>query len=580
MKNNFFINKKPLIYSLFLIAVFICSLILSSSFSLNFAISLTEKIIHRTLRDHTKWINILKGVVHIPLLVSILLFIIQYTIAGNNIAKKNIELWEKFLSEINQKKYLYFFIIITTFFLFAFYKILDADILYADDISRSHDGDRNWISFGRYVSEFLSILIHCTIQLTDIAPLTQFIAILFMSCTIIILLYILSDNGSINFIYAIPLCYTFLSPYFQQCFCYRFDSPYMTLAVLLPVIPFIFKDDLKSYSFMSFVMLILCCMSYQAGQSIYIMLVIFLSFHKLINGDDFKTIFYFIIYSILSYAAALIIYELLFAANTNRTDTDYYYSTKLSVSSLITNLKLYFTDLSHSAGGLLTRTCLYISVIISLIGTTLKSKINKFVTATAYIFILIFALSLSIGPYILFEQTLLSGRVYLGFNVLTALILFSAFKTSFELFINQKIKFLVLIPVILCIYSTVSFLYTFGNCLKEQKEYNNFRYTLLLNDLSTLVDSEKNIYISFGGSIGYCNAFELAEKKYSLDTIPLSPNEHSIWNIDYCYRFNFMFKDEFFDHKPDWPLLESNYYHNIYGQDNHFYIELKNHKSL
>lgn len=57
----------------------------------------------------------------------------------------------------------------------------------------------------------------------------------------------------------------------------------------------------------------------------------------------------------------------------------------------------------------------------------------------------------------------------------------------------------------------------------------------------------------------------------------ISPRENGFWDEDFCYRFNFMFKNETFLNKPDWELLKSNYYHNIYGKNNHFYIELKNH---
>lgn len=577
MKNNFIINKKPLIYTILLAAIFICSFLLSTSFALNFAINFTEKIISRTLRDHTKWINILKGLVHIPLLSSIIVFSIQYTLIGNQIAQTIKELWSNFISEIKQKKYFFLFITVTLFFLFSFYNIIHADILFADDMSRSHDGDRNWISFGRYISEFLSIILHCTIKLTDIAPLTQFISILLMSCTVITLLIVISDNNKINFIYIIPLCYTFLSPYFQQCFCYRFDSPYMTLAVLLPVIPFIFKNDIKAYSFMSFLMLIFCCMSYQAGQSVFIMIVIFIAFQRLINGDKIQDIFYFVLSSIIVYAAALIIYELLFAANTNRTDDNFYYSTKLSLKSFIYNLKIYIIDITHNSGGLLTRSCILISLLISCVGVYLKTKINKILSLFLYFILLLLSLLLSLGPYILFENTLFSGRIYMGYNVLISLLLYSSISTIFEFTTTRNKKVLFSLPLVICIYSSISFLYTFGNCLKEQKEYNKFRYTLIVEDLIDFINEEQTIYIAFKGTVGYCNSYEIAAKRYPLCEIPVMPSEGSIWNTDFGFQYNFLFEDEDVSTKPDWPLLISNYYHNIYGQNNHFYIELKNH---
>ena len=82
-----FINKpettKEKLFLFLLILICIFSFALSQSFSLEFVISLAEKVIHRTLRDHTKWINILSGVVHIPILKCIILIFRNFTLLGN-----------------------------------------------------------------------------------------------------------------------------------------------------------------------------------------------------------------------------------------------------------------------------------------------------------------------------------------------------------------------------------------------------------------------------------------------------------------------------------------------------------------
>ena len=104
---------------------------------------------------------------------------------------------------------------------------------------------------------------------------------------------------------------------------------------------------------------------------------------------------------------------------------------------------------------------------------------------------------------------------------------------------------------------------------------------MIYDDLNDLVDPTQNIYISFEHNVGFCNAFEIALKKYPhlKNTVPCMPSSGSIWNTDYSYRFNFMFDD---DESPDsnLPLLKSSYYHDIYGADNHFRIDLHNHLSL
>ena len=576
-----FINKpettKEKLFLFLLILICIFSFALSLSFSLEFVISLAEKVIHRTLRDHTKWINILSGVVHIPFLTCLILIFRNFTLLG----KKTIELSKNetsnFKTFISKKETKLLFVFVLVFFVFATRQLISADILFQDDISRNHDGDRNWISFGRYISEFLSILIHSTIKLTDVAPLTQYISIFFMAVSIVILVYCIDPESKHPYLTMIPLTFLYLSPYFQDCFLFRFDSPYMVLAVLFPIIPFIYKDNLYSFSYSIFISLILCCMCYQAGSSVYIILVIYFTYNKFVKGEKLSEIGKFVLCSIIAYAASLLIYQLLFSANTTRSDADYYYSTKLTLSALIPNLKYYSSIIFTQTGGLLTKACIFICIALSAFISIKNSKNNKILTLIVFILALILAFALSTGPYIIFETTMLTGRTFMGINCLIAILLY----TSFSYLSSEKYLKIAIIPAVLCIYSSIAYLYTLGNCLSEQKNYNEFRYQMIYDDLNDLVDPTQNIYISFEHNVGFCNAFEIALKKYPhlKNTIPCMPSSGSIWNTDYSYRFNFMFDD---DESPDsnLPLLKSSYYHDIYGADNHFRIDLHNHLSL
>lgn len=567
-------NNKEKVYLILIFLVCIFSLILSMNFTLDFIITLTEKAIHRTLRDHTKWINILSGVIHIPFLISLILFFNNFTQLGiktNDFYKTEKEKFKLFISK-KETKILFLFLIV--FFIFATKKLISADILFEDDISRNHDGDRNWISYGRYISEFLSILIHCTINLTDIAPLTQYISIVLMAITIVVLLFCIAPETKHPYLSAIPLTFIFLSPYFQDCFLFRFDSPYMVLAVLFPILPFIFKDNLYAYSYTGFISLILGCMCYQAGTSVFIIVVIYITYKKVINGENIKKIIKFVIASILIYALSLLIYQFLFSANTTRTYSDNYYSTKLSLKEFIPNLKTYFSIIVSETGGLLTKACIVICLIISAFISVKKSKYNKLITTVVLFLFLCLAFILSTGPYILFERTMLIGRTFMGINCLIAIILFSTIDFITDC---NKIKFIA-IPAILCIYSSISYLYTLGNCLSEQKNYNEFRYQLIYDDLNDIVDPENTIYISFKNDVGYCNAFETAVTKYPhlIKTLQIMPANGTIWNTDYSYRFNFMFEDDESENI-DLPLIKTTYYHDIFGSNNHFMIDLHNH---
>ena len=143
-----------------------------------------------------------------------------------------------------------------------------------------------------------------------------------MSFTTVLLTYILNGK-KIDFIPALALTPVFISPFFAQNFSYRYDCVYMVIAVLLPVIPFLFRDNIPAFVFSSIVFLILDCMSYQAGTSVYIILAIFFVASKIISDEvsedlsaispqEKKKLAVFLAASVVSFASALVLYKIFF----------------------------------------------------------------------------------------------------------------------------------------------------------------------------------------------------------------------------------------------------------------------------
>lgn len=572
-KNNFTTSninlKKIILFSVFALICFILSLNYFNQLELSFV----EKFLHRELRDPSKWSRILKDIIHIPLLFSLLyLFLItnNYGLKIKDNLKNNFNVFFQYLKE---NKILFFEL--SFFFFIVYFRIITSDFYYMDDISRNHDGDRAWISFGRFISEFLSPVIHTTINLTDIAPLTQFISILFMAFSLLILSHILIKSKP-SFIKILPLSLIFISPFYTQCFSYRFDNPYMTLSILFSLIPFLFIDDLFTFSYSSVFFLILSCMCYQSSTAIYIIFTIFYVLKLIITKTDNKKIFKLIIVSIISYILGLILYNIFLMSKPNPiypgNDSDCYFSTAISISSIIFNIKQYFTILISSFGGLWIKIFTLISIIVFIISNTIKSNINKVVSFIFTILFLALALLLSLGPYMIFEKPLLEPRVYMGFNSFIAFILFFTLNNIEFKFSKHNLMFYV--PCVGLIYGCIVFLFVLGNCYSQQKKYSDFRIELLLNDLNEFTN-DKNIQVNFSGDIGYCQAFHIAQEKYPLisNLILVLPSNSNIWNYDYIYSYNYTYDEDTFTETL--PLLKSTFYHDIYGANNKFLIHLK-----
>lgn len=561
--NQFIKSKEQLIFLILFSVATIFALLLSLPPVQDLSISLIEHLFHKTLRNPDRWLEIITHCSFIFIFSLWIIYFLIFTENGRNIKLDIQNHFSDFLQSIFNSKVLFFSTIFAFFLIFI--RLILADFYYADDMWRNAEGSRSWIGFSRYISEFLSILIHTNIKLSDIAPLSQLIAIIIMTFTVFIICYIVNDKKySILSILAISL--TFISPFFSENISYRFDAPYMALAVLFSSIPFLFQENRKTFIFTSVAGLILTSFSYQAGLSIYIILTIFLSLQRLLKNDKPVSYIKFITDAVLSFAAALVIFKIFFM-NTMSNSEDDYFSTAIKISALPQNLINYIRIISVDFGGHFLKLLSIIACTASVLVLTFKSKCNKAIAFTAVIFAFGLSMLLSVGPYIIFERPLLTYRVFMGFNLILALIVFTL--------INEKI---VNILSVLIFYSCVVFQFVYGNCLSEQKEYQNFRSAIIAKDIGELAVSQQNIEIRFENKVDLCDATKISRQNYPVlnKIITSIPSENSIWNENYFKNFNLNFKNTPTLDKNNMTLVKSSIYHNIYQSDNKFVVELKN----
>ena len=145
-------------------------------------------------------------------------------------------------------------------------------------------------------------------------------------------------------------------------------------------------------------------------------------------------------------------------------------------------------------------------------------------------------------------------------------------------FVSGGRKKALLIPAFCLVYGCIVFQFAYGVALTEQKQYQDFRVEKLLSDLSQhAIHGEKN-YVSFSGSIGLSDGVAVNDDTFPLihQLISVVPSGGGIWNDDLLSSYNFNCEDEYLSENPGWPLLQTSYYHDIYGEGNHFFIVLKN----
>ena len=427
----------------------------------------------------------------------------KYNNIENKITNKIVQIYEK-------NKYLIKpFLILILVFAIAYYSIFRANFNYLDDWQRVYTGYRGWESASRFISSFLSIFIHTSPTLTDISPLTQIIAIIFLSFSGVILLYLFKKDKIL--ITSIISCLLIgLNPYFLECISYKFDSPYMALSILASVFPFIFYNVNKKYNILfaliNFICTLIMCMTYQASSGIIPLLALFLSFNYW-NDKNNKAAIRILIISAISYLLGLFVFKIFFM-----TPIDTYVSTSIFsfdklIPGFISNLKIYYSYVKADFRFVWLLLLLFI-VLCFIIKMVKESKQHKGIAIIMIFVFLILSFSLAFGVYPAFEKPIFSPRGMYGFGILITLICLNT--------VNVKNWYLPKIFVLGLCYCLFCFSFTYGNALSEQNRYVNFRLESVLNGLNEvdIMKNKENKTIKFMNNVGQSPVIENMKEDY------------------------------------------------------------------
>lgn len=458
--------------------------------------------------------------------------------------------------------------------------IVHANFYYIDDLGRNFSGYRGWFSvYSRYVSDLLSPFIHGDIHLTDISPLTQIIAVLLISMASIVVLHLITEKKKFSFFEYVSVIPLGLSPYFLECLSYKYDSPYMALSVLSAVCPLLFYKKGKSiYALACILGTIIMCTTYQASSGIFPMLVIVLALVKWNRKEEIKSIFKFLISSMLWYVAALLIFKLYLMVPVD----DSYSNTTMPpllrlIPTVLDNFKTYFyliiTDFKIEWTIAVVLICLSM-VYIMVRDSKQKKGIALFVTIVSLV-IMIF---MSFGIYLLLEQLAFPPRSMYCFGAFIAFV--ACVVATAPKAVPSKL-------ICLCLsWVFFAFAFTYGNALFVQKTYTDFRIQRAIDDIVDLEiikskEDASDITMQIEGSIGYAQSIRNMPQDYQMlnRLVPITFCEEWSWGrygFSYYYGLHNIKWDDSIDLTTyDLPVLEDNIYHTIKGNEKYILLELK-----
>lgn len=477
---------------------------------------IADNYMHRPLNT-TYWMQQLLALFFLAFILNILVFLAVMTTTGRKLVKElSCEMKGKALSVYADKKPILIFFAL---FSFAMLTVFRADYYYggADDLFRAMTGERAWRNFYRYVSHFMSIFVHTSPKIFDIAPLTQLMALLIMATVTVMLIRIAvpgqgaagSRLSPLIYLAGLPVC---IYPYFLDNLSYRYDSPYMALSVLFSVLPFLFTHRLRYFAPVSLVSLFLMCLSYQAASGVYIVVCAFCVFRMWSQENlELKRIFLFILTSVACYMISLVIFFTLF--NVQPTSASYV-DKNVDMSAFASNVQSYLWQLSYDIGHSTIKLSLILLIPLFIASSCIASRRSKAQTIPVALLLLAFCSVFSAGAFLAMGRPLWEPRSKFSFGILVGLAsicctAWTAGKATATGPGKMPARHRLLTcfsraAILLLAYSCVTFSFALGNAQASQKKYTAFRLALLMEDMAHLVPEEKDdIHIYTLSNIGF-----------------------------------------------------------------------------
>jgi len=485
------------------------------------------------------------------------------------------------LSKIDFRSFLKPSFILLGVYLLGVLTIIRANFSYKDDVWRVAEGSRQWFSWSRYVSEFLSIFIHGDTRLTDISPIPQLLAILILAVSSVLLVYVLTGKITVTRLLAsIPLG---LSPYFLECLSYKFDSPYTALSVLASIFPFLFSARKKVFLLISIVSLLIMCMTYQPASGIYMLIVVILCFQNWNRREKTnKEILSFFGIAVFAFCFTLLAFRFFLMKPVSQ-DASYAQTSMLPAAQLITgtlsNIKVYAVTIIHDFGIIWKIGILL--VLFFFIAKSVSNSAQQKIISFFFIFtVIVISFLLSYGVYSLLQKPLYAPRALLGFGVFLAIICIYTVSDF------KKISTILVLALNWCLFV---FAFSYGNALADQARYAEFRIGILTHDLSALypIASKDSMSIQIENSIDFAPSIKnIAKHNPVIER--LVPSRLSDAKLDYMYFLTYFNDDRFFANNEEakdqkninysslnLPVVLDSYYHTIKSDGIHLLIVLK-----
>lgn len=469
------------------------------------------------------------------------------------------------------------FLTLILIYVTALSALIRANAPYLDDNARTIWGYRGF-NYSRVLSDALSPILHINTQIMDISPFTMLLAVVGICAASVVLLVIFSEKEKLSFWDIAAVLPLGLSPYYLECFSYKFDAPYMALSVLASILPLLlYKAHWLLYCAGVLLGTLAMCTTYQTSSGIFPMAVIFLVCKLWRDGTSMKEVLLFALKSAAAYLAGLMIFKVFIMGYS---DLHYVDSSMLPLMEMpggaLRNLKGFYKQvlLDFEPEWLL---CVLV-IGAGFVGySAYHSRQRKLLTFFLSGFAAVLAAVLTFGIYLVTAQPMFAFRSMYGFGAWIALAAVSTVAMKKTLPVK-----LTCLGLGWCFFI---FTLIYGNAIGEQQNYVRFRSQTLAQELSRIeiLQEEPEILFQLTGDAG--DSPVLTEQlKYMPQLGRLVQSGFAgngwMWNSFYFYHYLDL-EDTLIEttglETENLPLISSSYYQDIYGEGNKILVVLKDH---
>ncbi|HFI0959516.1 TPA: glucosyltransferase domain-containing protein [Streptococcus suis] len=477
--------------------------------------------------------------------------------------------WQGLSCEVATKKWVFSaktsFAILFGIYLLGISALLRANVYYNDDQGRFFRGNRGWDDWSRFFTERSSIYFFGGKFAVDVSPYSQILAVAILALVGILLLGLLYKRKVFTIWEVVSLVPLGLNPFFITNLSFKFDAPFMAFSILAAVFPLVFRfSGARWYVLACFLGSLLVLTSYQASFGIFPMLVILLLLRMWQEKGWHKELGDFFWQSLLGYGAgALYFYLVVMIVDPRRVYLDASLPALSEIPEvLLKNYTAYFTKVWNAF------TPLWLISTLVIFGSFLVYCMSKKRNLLGFGFSLVslvLMLLLSFGFYPILVEPLLFNRAMYGLVVVIVL--------CGLVIVERGRRSVLRLPILVLSYSFFVYTLVYGNAMAAFKDYQDFRYQLVYEDLIHLpqVKNKEKVEAYFYGRIPTPPSLKKQFIAYPMLKINNYEGEWRVGNLN-----NFAIrKDDYKMPIPPLPILVDTYYHTIYGDDTTIIVKWK-----